>query len=83
MHTNLCLDDLVESVLQEIGKFGLDPATINHYQQTYRRLKQYAAARNVELFCDSLIQGFLHDIEEQHKACAIGRADETISDEHH
>ena len=45
MHTNLCLDDLVESVLQEIGKFGLDPATINHYQQTYRRLKQYAAAR--------------------------------------
>ena len=73
MHTNLCLDDLVESVLQEIGKFGLDPATINHYRQTYRRLKQYAAARNVELFCDSLIRGFLHDIEEQHEAGAIGR----------
>ena len=73
MHTNLCLDDLVESVLQEIGKFGLDPITINHYRQTYRRLKQYAAARNVERFCDSLIQSFLHDLEEQHEAGAIGR----------
>ena len=70
MHDNLLLDDLVESVLQEIGKFGLDPITINHYRQTYRRLKQYAAARNVERFCDSLIQSFLHDLEEQHKAGA-------------
>ena len=55
MHTTLGLDDLVESVLQEIGKFGLNPATINRYRQTYKRFKEYAAARNVELYCDSLI----------------------------
>ena len=73
MHDKLLLDDLVKSVLQEIGKFGLAPATITHYRQTYKRLKQYAAAKNVEHFCDSLIRSFLHDIEEQHKAGAIGR----------
>ena len=73
MHTNLMWDDLIESVLQEIGKFRLDPATINHYRQTYKRLKEYAAARSIELVCDGLIQSFLHDIEEQHKAGAIGR----------
>ena len=45
MH-ELLLDDLVKSVLQE-RKFGLAPATITHYRQTYKRLKQYAAAKNV------------------------------------
>ena len=73
MHANLLWDDLIESVLLEIGKFGLDPATINHYRQTYKRIKEYATARNVRLFCDSLIRSFLHDIEEQHQAKAIGR----------
>ena len=73
MHANLLWDDHIESVLQEIGKFGLDPATINHYRQTYKRIKEYAAARNVRLFCDSLIRSFLHDIEEQHQAGVIGR----------
>ena len=73
MHTTLFLDDLIESVLQEIGKFGLDPATINHYRQTYKRFKEYAAATKRRSFCDSLIQSFLHDIEERHKAGAIGR----------
>ena len=66
------LDDLVKSVLQEIGEFGLDPATINHYRRTYKRLKEYAAAQDVGLSCDTLIRSFLHDIEEQHKAGAIG-----------
>ena len=73
MHTNLMWDDLIESVLQEIGKFGLDPATINHYRHTYERLKEYAAARRIELSCESLIQSFLHDTEERHEAGAIGR----------
>ena len=66
------LDDLVKSVLQEIGEFGLDPATINHYRRTYKRLKEYATAQDVGLSCDTLIRSFLHDIEEQHKAGAIG-----------
>ena len=74
MHTNLLWDDLVENVLQEIGKFGLDPATINHYRQTYKRLKEYAAARNVERYCDGLIRSFLQDKENQHKAGTIGRS---------
>ena len=73
MHTNLLWDDLIENVLREIGKFGLHPATINHYRQTYERLKEYAEARRIELVCDGLIQSFLHDIEERHKAGAIGR----------
>lgn len=73
MRTNLSWDSLIESVLQEIGKFGLDPATVNHYRQTYKRLKEYAATRNVEFLCDSLLRNFLHDIEEQHKTGAIGR----------
>lgn len=72
MHTNLLWDDLIENVLQEIGKFGLHPATINHYRQTYERLKEYAEARRIEIVCDGLIQSFLHDIEERHKAGAIG-----------
>ena len=62
MHANLSWDSLIESVLQEIGKFGLDPATINHYRQTFKRLKQYAAAQNVEHYCDGLIRSFLHAI---------------------
>ena len=74
MHTNLFWDDLIKRVLQEIGKFGLDTATINQYRQTYTRLKPYASARNVEHYCDDLIQSFLHDIEEQHKTGAIGRS---------
>ena len=59
MHTNLFWDDLIKRVLQEIGKFGLDTATINQYRQTYTRLKKYASARNVEHYCDDLIQSFL------------------------
>ena len=74
MHTNLFWDDLIKRVLQEIGKFGLDTATINQYRQTYTRLEKYASARNVEHYCDDLIQSFLHDIEEQHKTGAIGRS---------
>ena len=74
MHTNLFWDDLIKRVLQEIGEFGLDLATINQYRQTYNRIKQYAAAKNVEHYCDGLIQSFLHDIEERHKTGAIGRS---------
>ena len=73
MHTNLLWDDLIESVLREIGNFDLDPATINHYRQTYKRLKEYAAACKARFFCDSLIRSFLHDIEGQHQAGTIGR----------
>ena len=73
MHTNLSWDSLIEDVLQEIRKFGLDPATVNHYLQTYKRLNEYAAARNVECFCDRLIRDFLNDIDQQHKEGAIGR----------
>ena len=74
MHTNLFWDDLIKRVLQEIGKFGLDPATINQYRQTYTRLKQYATARNVKHYCDELLQSFLHYIDEQHDTGAIGRS---------
>ena len=69
MHANLSWDSLIESVLQEIGKFGLGPATINHYRQTFKRLKQYAAAQNVEHYCDGLIRSFLHAIVGLRRRC--------------
>ena len=33
MHTHLELDDLIKSVLQEIGEFGLGSSTNRHYKQ--------------------------------------------------
>lgn len=77
MHTSLSWDDLIDSVLQQIATFGLDPATTNHYRQAYVRLKEYAGARNSELSWDRLIRCFLQDIEEQYQAGAIGRGRRT------
>ena len=73
MHDNLSLDDLIDSVLQEIGKFGLGSATFMHYRRTYDRLKKFAARRNTDSFTTGLIEGFLDDIENSHKAGVFGR----------
>ena len=73
MHTHLVSDDLIKSVLQEIGKFGLGSSTNRHYKQMYNRFKEFAAARNVDCFSNNLILSFLHHIEENHKSGVIGR----------
>ena len=72
MHDNLSLDDLIDSVLQEIGKFGLGSATFIHYRRTYDRFKKFAARRSADSFSTSLIKGFLNDIENSHKAGMFG-----------
>ena len=59
MHDNLSLDDLIDGVLQEIGKFGLGSATFIHYRRTYDRFKKFAARRSADSFSTSLIEGFL------------------------
>ena len=59
MHTHLVLDDLIKSVLQEIGKFGLGSSTNRHYKQMYNRFKEFSAARNVDSFSNKLIPEFL------------------------
>ena len=73
MHTHLELDDLIKSVLQEIGEFGLGSSTNRHYKQMYNRFKEFSAARNVDCFSNNLILSFLHHIEENHKTGVIGR----------
>jgi integrase len=71
MHTKILLEDLTKRVLREIGKFGLGFATNRHYRQTYNRLKEFAAERDVDSLSDSLVGSFLKDIEEKHKTGAI------------
>lgn len=73
MHDNPSLDDLIDSVLQEIGKFGLGSETFCHYRRTYDRLKKFAARRNADLFSPGLIKAFLNDIENSHKTGLFGR----------
>lgn len=71
MQANLLLEDLTKRVLQEIGKFGLGVATNRHYRQTYDRIKEFAAARDMDSFSDGLVGSFLEDVEERYKAGAI------------
>ena len=73
MHDSLLLDDLIESVLQEIAEFGLGAAIFAHYRRAYGRLRKFAAQRESGLFSDRLIESFLSDIEEKHGTDAIGR----------
>ena len=73
MHDSLLLDDLIKSVLQEIGEFGLGSATFVHYRRAYGRLRKFAAQRESDFFSDRLINSFLDDIEDRHRTGAIGR----------
>jgi len=74
MHTNLLLEDLTKRVLQEIGKFGLGVETNRQYRRTYDRIKEFAAARNMDSFSDGLVERFLEDVEKRYKAGAIGHS---------
>lgn len=73
MHDSLVLDDLIKSVLQEIGEFGLGSATFAQYQRAYGILRKFAAQRESGVFSDRLIEGFLSDIKDRHRTGAIGR----------
>lgn len=73
MHDSLLLDDLIKSVLQEIGKFALGSATLVNYRRAYGRLRKFAAERKSNFFSDRLINSFLGDIEDRHRTGAIGR----------
>ena len=73
MHDSLLLDDLIKSVLQEIGKFGLGSATFAHYRRAYGRLQEFAAQTESGFFSNRLIESFLSDIGDRHRTGAIGR----------
>jgi site-specific recombinase XerD len=71
MQTDLLLNNLTESLLHEIGKFGLSCATNRYYQQACTRFKAFAAARGVSSFSEGLLEAFLGDIEEKYKTGAV------------
>lgn len=72
MQANPLLEDLTKRVIQEIGKFGLGFATNNYYRQAYDRIKEFAAARDIDSFSDGLIRSFLENVEDSYKAGVIG-----------
>ena len=71
MQANLLVDDLTESVLREIEKFGLGYATNRFYRQACNSFKAFAAARNIDSFSESLVVDFLEDIEEKYKTGTV------------
>lgn len=71
MQADLLLNDLTESILREIGKFGLSSATNRYYQQACNRFKAFAAARDVNSFSERLVGAFLEETEEKYKAGAV------------
>lgn len=73
MKANLLLDDLTEELLWEIGKFGLCTAGYLQYRRAYDRLREFAADRNINAFCDELFMSYMQDIERRYKVDAIGR----------
>jgi len=72
MHTNLFLENLIQGVLHEIGKFGLCSELNCQYRRTYARLKIFAEKRNVDSYSSVLIRSFLEDIEQKYVAGTIG-----------
>lgn len=77
MKENLLLEGLTEGVLQEIGKFGLCPASYRQYQCAYENLKAFAAEANIESFCDDLFARYSEDIEGRYSGGALGRCRRT------
>ena len=73
MQANLLLEDLTKRVLKEISKLGLCSELNCQYIRTYDRLKEFAAARDMDSFSDGLVGSFLGDVEERYKAGAIGK----------
>ena len=73
MQANLLLEDLTKRVLQEISKLGLCSELNCQYRRTYDRLKEFAAARDMDCFSDGLVGSFLEDVEERYKADEIGK----------
>ena len=80
MHDSLLLDDLIKSVLQEIGEFGLGSATFVHYRRAYGRLRKFAAQRKSDFFSDRLINSFWVTSRTGTEQAQSGVAGETISD---
>lgn len=71
---DLLLNDLTESVLLEIGKFGLSFATNRYYRQACNSFKAFAAARDVNSFSESLVRSFLEDTEGKYKIGAVSKS---------
>jgi len=72
MQANQLLDDLTESVLDEISKFGLSRATNRFYRQACNSFKVFAATRASISFTETLAREFQNNTEERYKANAIG-----------
>lgn len=68
MQSRLFLDDLTQRVLQEIGRFGLSLATNRYYQQAYKRIKEFAAAKGMDAYSNDLVGRFIEHVEARHKA---------------
>ncbi len=74
MRTNLRLSNLIEGVLQEIGRFGLCPEANRQYRRIYNSLRHFAANRNVDSYSTDLLERFLAEVEYRHENGTIGPA---------
>ena len=73
MKANMLLNDLISGILQEIKKFDLCSEGYQQYRRIYDRIREFAAARNIDSFSDELLTRYLQTVEERYVAGAIGR----------